>query len=133
VQKNEIDYQEESIVADSPTYIVRVEWAGTAPQLTGFGTTLSPQETLDLLIVWTSWIWKFLDKQDTGDKTPEHRFREANVTATIRAFGEVHGRVPDEEEMQAGQSELSKKLDLFHAFVEKVYINLVIERLLSKE
>jgi hypothetical protein len=41
----------------------------------------------------------------------------ATVLATLKACGETYRRIPDEEEMKKGETEISKKFNLFYRFV----------------
>jgi TIR domain len=100
---------------------VAIEWTESGPRLFGHGVVISPSEGNALLDRWSEWLPKFIEQEKQRGGPPEEVGPAAHILAVIRACAETYNRVPDEEEMASGTSELARKFDLLYLFFKLMY------------
>ncbi|HKB35111.1 MAG TPA: effector-associated domain EAD1-containing protein [Gemmataceae bacterium] len=108
--------------ADLVSDEVGVEWTDEGPRIFGHGVVISPTESNALLDRWNEWFWRFVDQErERPGRREEDVGSAANLLAVIRACADTYLRVPDEAEMQEGETELARKFNLFFVFIETMY------------
>jgi len=95
---------------------IAIEWTDEGPRIFGHGVTISPTEACALLDRWQEWLPKFVEQEVERGRPRRDAGPVAQVLAVIRACADTYNRVPDNEEMTAGESELSRKMDLLYLF-----------------
>jgi len=93
------------------------------PQIMGEKVKMPARESAALLKSWRKWLPHFI-KQETADPDRSgDAVERAFILATIRACQDVYKRVPGEEEMARGESELARKLNLFYLQAREKYLH----------
>lgn len=99
-----------------------VEWIPEGPIISGNMVKISSTELHALLTRYFEWFPQFQSQESEKLKQqtsagPSDVMERAHFLATIRSCVDTYGRVPDEAEMEAASSELSRKMDLFYKFM----------------
>jgi hypothetical protein len=111
------------VTADRRNYRsgIAIEWTEEGARIFGHGVTISPTESNALLDRWHEWLPKFIDQESKRGRSREEAGPAAHLLAVIRACADTYNRVPSEDEMKAGTSELSRKFDLLYLFFDAMY------------
>ena len=64
-------------------------------------------------------------------KQSEDVWPAANLLAWLRACAETYNHFPDEDELKAQETELSRKYELFYAFTQQLHIDANLSHLLD--
>ncbi len=100
---------------------IAVEWTDEGPRIFGHEVMISPSEGNALMDRLFEWLPKFIEQEKQRGRSDEDVGPAATILAVIRACADTYNRVPDEEEMQAGESELARKFDLLFVFFNEMF------------
>lgn len=94
---------------------VLIRWTDEGPHITGLSAALTPAETHALLERWSKALPEIAEEL-------HQQYGEVNeigmhLLASLRACIETYIRVPDESEMEAHTTDLSRKIELFWKFL----------------
>ena len=101
--------------------VITVDWLEEGPRLIGRGVVISATECNALMSRWADELPKFIE-QEKKNRTnrPEDVWPAAALLACIRACGDTYNWHPNEEEIWALKTELSKKFNLFYLFIQEM-------------
>ena len=102
---------------------ISIEWTDQGPRIISPDVVISATEANALLNRYIEWFPKFIEQEKVRRGTDDKAIigEAANILAVIRACYETYNDVPTEEEMQEHSTELSRKIDLFFAFLAELY------------
>ena len=103
------------------SFYMSSNWTDEGLEIQGGNVKVPAKEAMALFKIWVDWVSDSF-KGEVQEFGSEEAYERAYITGTIRAFYEVFGAVPSEEEMERGSSVMSRKMNLFYNFSRDIYI-----------
>ena len=97
-------------------YGVAIGWPGEGPRISGNNVVLSVSESNALYDRYLKYYDEFIQMENAKDN--EYFSVQASLAAILKACTDTYNRAPSEQEIEAFDTELARKFDLFFKFVE---------------